>query len=108
MTPTPFVTEAQQITARLASSPWFPMVVAAEVKERAMIANAQANGNVVTITVTNAAGSGTRTYQARVELVSAECRHCTVPVDSGDTCTFCASYTPPDTAAARSPAEVLP
>ncbi len=25
----------------------------------------------------------------------AACRHCTVPVDSGDVCNFCASYTPP-------------
>jgi hypothetical protein len=24
-----------------------------------------------------------------------QCRHCTVPVDSGDTCTFCMSYAPP-------------
>lgn len=100
-------TEAHRIAARLASSPWFPIVAAADVKERALIAHAQTEGNVVTITVTNAAGSGTRVYQARVELASAECRHCTVPVDSGDTCcTFCASYTPPDTEAARSPADV--
>lgn len=101
-------TEAHQIAARLASSPWFPMVVAADVKERALIAHAQTDGNVVTITVTNAAASGTRTYQARVELVSGECRHCTEPVDRGDLCTFCASCPSPDTAAARSPAEVLP
>ena len=100
--------EAHQIAARLASSPWFPMVAAADVRQRALIAHAQADGNVVTITVTNAAGSGTRTYQARVELVSSGCRHCTVPVDRGNLCTFCASCTPPDTAAARSPAELLP
>lgn len=29
------------------------------------------------------------------------CKHCTVPVDTGDTCSFCASYTPPETAAQR-------
>lgn len=28
-----------------------------------------------------------------------QCRHCTVPVESGDTCTFCASYVPPETPA---------
>ncbi|MBX7449416.1 hypothetical protein GR927_15585 [Mycolicibacterium sp. 3033] len=101
--------EAHQITARLASSAWFPMVVAADVRERALIAHAQADGNVVTITVTNAAaGSGTRTCQARVEFVSGECRHCTAPVDRGDLCTFCASCTRPDNAAALSPAGVLP
>jgi hypothetical protein len=100
--------EAPQIAARPASSPWFPLVATATVKERALIAHAQADGNVVTITVTNAAASGKRVYRARVELVSRQCRYCTVPVDSDDICTFCASYTPPETAAARSPAEVLP
>ena len=30
------------------------------------------------------------------------CRHCTVPVDGGgDTCAFCASYTPPATVAQK-------
>lgn len=24
-----------------------------------------------------------------------ECKHCTIPVDSGDTCAFCADYSPP-------------
>lgn len=28
-----------------------------------------------------------------------KCRHCTVPVDHGDVCTFCATYTPPVTVA---------
>ena len=26
---------------------------------------------------------------------SPQCRHCTVPIDSGDICAFCQSYTPP-------------
>lgn len=31
-----------------------------------------------------------------------QCRHCTVPItDSGDVCGFCATYTPPATAAQR-------
>lgn len=31
-----------------------------------------------------------------------QCRHCTVPVDgNGDTCAFCASYTPPATVAQK-------
>lgn len=30
-----------------------------------------------------------------------ECKHCSVPVDTGDSCTFCSSYTPPETAAQR-------
>lgn len=29
------------------------------------------------------------------------CKHCTVPIDDGDTCGFCASYTPPETPAQR-------
>lgn len=24
------------------------------------------------------------------------CRYCTIPIDSGDTCAFCVSYSPPD------------
>ncbi|WP_244605142.1 hypothetical protein [Mycobacterium attenuatum] len=28
-----------------------------------------------------------------------ECGHCTVPVDDGDVCAFCATYTPPATVA---------
>lgn len=101
MIPTSYAGEAQRIAGRLASSPWFPLVVTANVKERALIAHAEADGNVVTITVTNAAGSGERVYRARVELVFRQCRHCTVPVDSGDTCAFCASYTPPEPAPAH-------
>ena len=90
--------EPELIAARLASSPWFPIAVTSTVKERAWVGRAEADGNVVTITMTNAAGTATRVYQARVELVSPQCRHCTVPVDSGDTCTFCASYVPPEPA----------
>jgi len=30
--------------------------------------------------------------------INGQCRHCTVPVDSGDTCAFCSSYVPPETA----------
>lgn len=33
--------------------------------------------------------------------ITTQCRHCTVPVDDGDTCGFCASYSPPETAAQR-------
>ena len=29
------------------------------------------------------------------------CKHCTVPVDSGDTCAFCATYTPAATTSQR-------
>lgn len=32
---------------------------------------------------------------ARVEPNSVQCQHCTVPVDSGDICTFCSTYVPP-------------
>lgn len=32
-------------------------------------------------------------------LQGAECASCTVPVPSGDTCAFCATYTPPATPA---------
>lgn len=32
-----------------------------------------------------------------------QCKHCTVPVDSGDTCAFCATYTPPAGLSAVSP-----
>lgn len=28
-------------------------------------------------------------------ILQTECKHCTVPVDTGDVCTFCRSYTPP-------------
>jgi hypothetical protein len=31
----------------------------------------------------------------------AQCRSCTVPIDTGDTCSFCATYTPPETTAQR-------
>lgn len=31
----------------------------------------------------------------------AQCRHCTVPTDGADVCAFCATYTPPTTAAQR-------
>lgn len=31
--------------------------------------------------------------------VATKCKHCTVPVDSGDTCQFCATYVPPATVA---------
>lgn len=30
-----------------------------------------------------------------------QCKHCTVPVDTGDVCSFCANYTPPETPAQR-------
>jgi len=30
---------------------------------------------------------------------TAECRHCTVPVETGDTCSFCTTYVPPATVA---------
>lgn len=30
-----------------------------------------------------------------------QCKHCTVPIDSGDTCAFCATYTPPATVSQR-------
>lgn len=33
--------------------------------------------------------------------VQMQCKHCTVPTDGGDTCSFCATYTPPETAAQR-------
>lgn len=36
--------------------------------------------------------------------IALECRHCTVPVEEGDICTFCRSYTPPPT---PGPAELL-
>jgi hypothetical protein len=29
------------------------------------------------------------------------CKHCAVPVDNGDTCAFCATYVPPETADQR-------
>ncbi|MCT7369328.1 hypothetical protein [Mycolicibacterium llatzerense] len=28
-------------------------------------------------------------------ILQTECKHCTVPVDTGDVCTFCKTYTPP-------------
>lgn len=34
---------------------------------------------------------------AGVPPVPTMCRHCTVPVDSGDTCGFCSTYVPPTT-----------
>lgn len=37
----------------------------------------------------------------RDPIAAAECCHCTVPVDDGDVCGFCQSYTPPETAAQR-------
>ncbi|WP_082963399.1 hypothetical protein [Mycolicibacterium peregrinum] len=30
-----------------------------------------------------------------------QCKHCTIPIDSGDTCAFCATYTPPATISQR-------
>ncbi|CAJ1578991.1 hypothetical protein [[Mycobacterium] wendilense] len=30
-----------------------------------------------------------------------QCRHCTVPTEGADTCSFCASYAPPETVAQR-------
>ncbi|MCV7159366.1 hypothetical protein H7J55_18015 [Mycolicibacterium brisbanense] len=30
-----------------------------------------------------------------------QCKHCTVPTDGGDTCSFCATYTPPATVSQR-------
>ncbi|NOP97918.1 hypothetical protein [Mycolicibacterium fortuitum] len=30
-----------------------------------------------------------------------ECKHCTIPIDSGDTCAFCDTYTPPVTISQR-------
>ena len=33
--------------------------------------------------------------------IQPSCRHCTVPVENGDVCTFCSTYTPPATAGQR-------
>ena len=33
--------------------------------------------------------------------IQTQCKHCTVPVDTGDTCGFCDTYTPPATASQR-------
>lgn len=33
--------------------------------------------------------------------VAAACKHCTVPVDDGEVCGFCQSYTPPESVAQR-------
>jgi hypothetical protein len=30
--------------------------------------------------------------------IQTRCKHCTIPTDTGDTCAFCAEYSPPATA----------
>lgn len=79
----------------MAGSPWFLSPgPAGSIAVRDSVVHVEADGRVVTATVTDHDGTK-REYRARVELVSGQCRYCTVPVDSGDTCTFCAAYTPP-------------
>ncbi len=33
--------------------------------------------------------------------ISTQCRHCTVPTNGSEVCAFCATYSPPETAAQR-------
>lgn len=35
------------------------------------------------------------------EVAPGQCVHCTAPLDDGDTCGFCSTYTPPETPAQR-------
>lgn len=89
------MTEPELIAARLASAPWFPLSAPdGPIAVRDSVAHVEVDGSTVNICVTDAAGTK-REYRARIELVSGECRHCTVPVDSGDICTFCSTYVPP-------------
>ena len=90
------MTELGLIAQRLAGSPWFPLSASGgPVAVRDSVAHVEVDGDTVTICVTDAVGAK-REYRARVELVSGECRHCTVPVDRGDICTFCRTYVPPE------------
>lgn len=71
--------EAQRIAARLASSPWFPVGDGVAVRDghrvtvRASQACVEAEGDTVTVTVTDQDGTK-REYRAVVELVAGAVR----------------------------------
>ncbi|BBY67557.1 hypothetical protein [Mycolicibacterium helvum] len=90
------MTEPELIAQHLAGSPWFPLSASGgPVAARESVAHVEVDGNAITIRVTDAVGAK-REYQARVEPITGQCQHCTVPVDRGDTCAFCLDYVPPE------------